>query len=381
MSRVDEPVPGSVEDPEHPRRGTPAGNRESSGGSRVSEQVGRFALLGFLGLMILAFSIALPSTFPTFGNFAAIATSEELLLLLAIAVTVPLRTGVFDISVASTMVLSAVVVTKITDAHVPLVPAILIGTLIGAGVGCVNAFLVVGLGVNAFITTLGTGTVLNGISYALTNGVVISVSPSAPLLTFARLNVVGRLPIGVIYGLVGATILWYFYEYTPFGRQLLFVGASPDVARLAGIRVGRVSASAFVIAGLIAGFAGVLFAGSLGAVDSSVAAQYLLPPYAAAFLSTTAIQIGRFNIIGTVIGLYLLAVGITGLELFGVSPWVGDAFNGGALIVAVAVARRAALTRGHRPRTRPLLPPVGMWLLSKVRTRSGQGETSEHRGG
>ena len=85
--------------------------------------------------------------------------------------------------------------------------------------------------------------------------------------------------------------------------------------------------------------AGILFAGSIGAVDPSVGHAYLLPPYAAAFLGSTTIQIGRFNAVGTVIGLYLLAIGVSGLQLMGSAGWVTDFFHGAALILAVAFAK------------------------------------------
>jgi ribose transport system permease protein len=104
--------------------------------------------------------------------------------------------------------------------------------------------------------------------------------------------------------------------------------------------------------GFLGGFAGIVLVGILGAVDPSIGPQFLLPPYAAAFLSTTTIQLGRFNVVGTLVGLYLLAVGITGLQLFGVASWISDVFNGGALILAVGFARLARLRSG-RVETRP----------------------------
>jgi ribose transport system permease protein len=96
---------------------------------------------------------------------------------------------------------------------------------------------------------------------------------------------------------------------------------------------------AFAVSGLLSGFAGVILAARFGSVDPTVSASFLLPPYAAAFLGTTAVQIGRFNVAGSLIGAYLLIFGITGLLLEGAAPWVSDVFNGGALIAAVTFAR------------------------------------------
>jgi ribose transport system permease protein len=141
-------------------------------------------------------------------------------------------------------------------------------------------------------------------------------------------------------------ILWYVYEWTPFGRRLLFTGGNRDASRLTGIHVKRIRASAFILSAVISALAGVVLAGSVGAVDPGSAGAYLLQPFAAAFLGTTVIQFGRFNAWGTVIGLYLLAAGVSGLQLLGASSWVSDVFNGVTLVLAVIFAttmRRGAI--------------------------------------
>jgi ribose transport system permease protein len=111
------------------------------------------------------------------------------------------------------------------------------------------------------------------------------------------------------------------------------------VARLAGLNVDRLRMAAFVTSSTIAALAGVVLIGDLGAFDPSIGPSYLLQPFAAAFLGAAALSIGRFNAFGTLIGLYLLIVGITGLQLLGAESWVSDVFNGVALILAVTVAR------------------------------------------
>jgi ribose transport system permease protein len=90
-----------------------------------------------------------------------------------------------------------------------------------------------------------------------------------------------------------------------------------------------------------------VLAGSVGAVDPNASGAYLLQPFAAAFLGTTVIQFGRFNAFGTAIGLYLLAAGVSGLQLLGAESWVNDVFNGVTLVLAVIIAtlmRRGAMS-------------------------------------
>jgi ribose transport system permease protein len=136
-------------------------------------------------------------------------------------------------------------------------------------------------------------------------------------------------------------IIWYVFEYTPLGRRLLFVGRGRSVSRLSGIRVGRLRWGALVASGTLAAVAGVVYAGTTGAADPSSGLQFLLPAFAAAFLGATAIQPGRFNPWGSIIAVYFLVTGITGLQLIGVKSYVQQLFYGGALVLAVALSQLA----------------------------------------
>jgi ribose transport system permease protein len=258
--------------------------------------------------------------------------------MLALAVTLPLRAGEFDLSIGAVAIASATVVGSLTALHgVSLGVAILVALAAGLVVGVVNAIVVVGIGINAFIATLGSMTLVGGLTLAISQDGQVIVGLPAGLVNLANTTLL-TLPLSVWYGWVLALVLWYVYQFTPFGRRLLFVGGNASSARLTGIPVRRVKASAFIFSSLISAAAGVVLAGSLRSVDPTTASDYLLQPYAAAFLGTTVLQFGRFNAIGTVIGLYLLAAGVSGLELLGVQNWVNDVFNGATLILAVVAA-------------------------------------------
>src|SRR6185312_9053321 len=101
---------------------------------------------------------------------------------------------------------------------------------------------------------------------------------------------------------------------TALGRYWLFAGGNTEVARLAGVPTPLVKALSFILSGAICGFAGIVLIGTLGAADPSTSASYLLGPYAAAFVGTAVIQQGRFNVIGTVVGIYLISLADIGLE-------------------------------------------------------------------
>jgi ribose transport system permease protein len=310
---------------------------------RLLDIVSRLGVVIALALMIVAFSIALPHTFATSGNLQTIVNSSGVVMLLALAATIPLRAGDFDLSIAGTMVVSAAVVTQLGAHGTPWILAVVIALVVGLAVGAVNAFLIVGLGLNGFIATLGTLTALEGLGQLVSGGAVLT-DVSQHLVNATTYDLGGIQSLAWLTLLI-AVVLWYVFDRTPAGRYLLFVGGNPQSAKLAGLSVTRIRAAAFLSCGLLAALAGVLFAGSIGSVDTTVAGQYLLQPYAAAFLGATTIAVGRFNALGTVVGLYLLDVGIAGLQLFGANQWVTDFFNGLALIAAIAFARLAARRR------------------------------------
>jgi ribose transport system permease protein len=298
-----------------------------------------FALLA----LIVAFSIVLPDTFPTTGNLKTVVNSSAIVLILALAATLPLRAGGFDLSIAGTMVVSAGLVAKLTAHGTAWELALAVALVAGLAVGAVNAFLIVGIGLDGFVVTLGTLTALEGVALAISNGEILT-GVSQPVINVATHQVFGVQAM-TWYAWILVAVLWYVFNRTPAGRYLLFVGGNPDASKLAGLPVVRIRTAALMAAGLLAGFAGFLLAGSFGAVDTSIAGQYLLQPYAAAFLGATTIAVGRFNALGTLIGLYLLVVGIAGLQLLGATQWATNVFNGCALVVAITFAKLAANRR------------------------------------
>jgi ribose transport system permease protein len=133
---------------------------------------------------------------------------------------------------------------------------------------------------------------------------------------------------------------------TPLGLRMSFVGSGREVARLAGINVNRIRFGAYVASGVLSGIGGVVVTATLGGYDPNISATYLLPAFAAVFLGTAAVQPGKFNPLGTLIGVYFLQTGIVGLQLMGLTGWVSSVFYGGTLVLAVSITtlvqRRAA---------------------------------------
>jgi ribose transport system permease protein len=289
-----------------------------------------------LVLMFAFFSIAAPGTFWSAVNVRVMITGQATVLLLAIAVIIPLRAGVFDLSVSAVMILSGATYGVLTAAHWPALPAALLCILIGPAAGLVNGLLVLAVGIDSFIATLGTMTLMTGLATLVSGDNVVTTFP-AGLTRLADAHFLG-FTTPVWAGWIAALALWYVFEWTPCGRYLLFIGGNTRAAQLAGLRVTAFRQGAFLASATLASLTGLLSAGSLGSVDPSGGGAYLLPPITAAFLGASAIKLGRFNVAGTLIAIYLLAVGITGLQLLGLQGWISDVFNGGCLIVAVGFA-------------------------------------------
>ncbi|MES2170789.1 MAG: ABC transporter permease [Actinomycetota bacterium] len=314
-----------------------------------SANVARFAVPGVLVLLIIIFSVALPSSFLTAGNWASMVQSQAVLLILALAVTMPLRVGDFDLSIGAIAALSSTVTAVMAvNLHLPAGLAIAIGLLSGVMVGVVNCIAVIVIGIDAFIATLATMTIVTGLTLIMTNTTVVYNIPDS-IVQLARWSGLA-LPASAYYGWIIAAVLFYVYEMTPFGRSMLFVRGNQQAARLVGLPVNRIRVIAFLGSALLSSFAGVLLLGTIGAADPGIGAQYLLQPYAAAFLGATAIQLGRFNVIGTILGLYLIVVGVTGLQLLGASSSISQVFYGGVLLIAVGAARLAS----RRNKTSPV---------------------------
>lgn len=306
------------------------------GGRHIRFFLEKYALVALL-VLIFAICFTLLPGFRSTSVIGAIVNSQAIILMLALTATLVLRTGDFDLSIAGVMVTSGSVVGVMSASGAPWLLTVGAALLVGVVSGLINGFLVVKIGVDSFITTIGMFTALTGIGYAITNSRIVTEIPDL-ITTVARLKLLG-IPLTTWFGWVLVVALWYVYEKTPLGRYMLFIGGNRNASDLAGINVDRIRFSSFIASGLIASVIGVFLVGNLGAIDPSIGSQYLLTPFAAVFLGATAITVGRFNSLGTIVALYLLAVGFTGLQLLGAPSWVNNVFNGVALMVAVALAK------------------------------------------
>ena len=311
----------------------------AQGTARLTDLLGRASVPIAWAVVVVIFSILRPATFPTIGTFGSIFGSQAVLVVVTLGLLVPLRAGDYDLSVAGTLTLSSMVIGRLNGgAGLEIWAAIVVALAVGVGVGLVNGFFVRVFGINPFIVTLGMGTLLLGVTLLISNDQTYA-GVSTGLVNVVVTDRFLGIPLEFYYAVAACIVLWYVFEHTTLGRRLLFVGSGREVARLSGIRTERMRVGALVVAGLLAAFAGILFAGTSGAANPTAGGSFLLPAFAAAFLGGTTITPGRFNAWGTIFAAYFLVTGVTGLAILGVQSWVQDVFYGGALIVAVAFAQ------------------------------------------
>jgi ribose transport system permease protein len=311
--------------------------------------------LWLLALMFVVFALWVPGTFLTAGTWRSLLSDQAITCLVAVGLVVPTACGVIDLAIGTEVGLGTVLVARLLVGHLPIPAAVVLSLLAGAAVGLFSWLMITRARIPSFIATLAVSSLLAAATAWISGSEQIINLPAG----FSRLGD-GQL-LGITYPvyimLAVALLLWYVLERTPAGRRVYATGGNVDAmggssesAALAGIRVSRVILAALVTSGVVAALAGLLLTSQLSTGDPTVGPGYLLPVIAAVFLGSTQFRGGRFNIWGTVVAAYVLAVGVKGLQLAGLPVWIPDLFNGAALLFAVGLAawRRTPGTRRIR---------------------------------
>lgn len=298
--------------------------------------------------LILAFSILLPATFPTMLNLRAILSDKAIIALLSLAAMIPMVAGRIDLTVGYGIVLWHILAISLqTMFGLPWPVAVAVVLILGTLTGALNGILVEVARIDSFIATLGTGTILYALALWHTGGrQMVGALPDA----FYAINgtFIFGLPITAYYVLAITLILWVVLDYTPVGRYLYAIGANQRAAELNGIPTRKFVIGAFVTSGFMTAVAGVLLASKLRIGQASVGLEFLLPALVGAFLGSTTIKPGRVNVWGTIVGVMILAVGISGIQQTGGSFWVEPLFNGTTLLIAIGIAGYAQRRKGTK---------------------------------
>eukprot|EP01037_Dinobryon_pediforme_P007346 gene7346-7414_t len=298
-------------------------------------------------LLILLFSALLPDTFPTMLNLRSILGDKAIIAILSLAAMIPMMAGRIDLTVGYGVVMWHILAIALqTQYGMDWTTACIVVLILGCVLGAINGFLVELAQIDSFIATLGTGTTLYAIAMWYTEGrQVIGTLPKA--FTAIYTSSAFGIPIAAFYVIILSLVLWLVTEYLPIGRNLYAIGANPRAAILNGIPTRKYVIGAFIASGFLGALAGIVLAARLRIGQASVGLEFLLPALVGAFLGSTTIKPGRVNVWGTIIGVAILAVGISGIQQLGGAFYVEPLFNGITLLIAIGLAGYAQRKRGE----------------------------------
>jgi ribose transport system permease protein len=303
-----------------------------------------YAVLMVFGLAIIVFSALNPSSFATWANVKGILTTQSVLAVAALGVTIPLICGQFDLSVSATISVVGLLTTGLMSrTDVPWVLALTAGILVGITIGLVNGVLVGYGGIHSFIATLGVSTVLSGLALWYSRGQTIFSDIDPQFVSVMRGSLVG-VPLPIIYTIVVGFAVWMLLSHVPFGRHLYAIGGNRSAAEIAGVPVRRTIVLSLVTGATLAAVAGVMLASRSASAQPGAGDTYLLPAFAAAFIGAACVKRADFNAVGTLIGVYFVATLVNGAFTLGAQNYVNSLISGSALILAV-LANRALASR------------------------------------
>lgn len=334
---------GLVDQAAEPEVVADVGRRTTGSTLRLRGVARTYLVVMLVPLLVGIFSIMAPSTFATVTTMQTLLTTNAALLILAVGQTLVLVAGEFDLSFAGLIGMSGAMLVAF---HVSVGEALAISLAAAIAVALVNALFVVVLGVNSLIATLGMSTVTTGIALAATHSSTVP-DPYNGLGNFVTSSV-GGVGTPFYLALAGILVLWAVLERTRWGRNAYFVGAGRRAAAYAGIKVNRTRTLVFVYSAIASWLAGIFAFGQSGSADATFGTGYLLTVIAAVFLGYTAIRPGRYNAIGSLVGMLVIAVGTTGIEVLAAPIWLTDVFSGAILFVAVGLANVLGSTKGFR---------------------------------
>lgn len=311
----------------------------------------RNTLLVLLAAVIVFFSTwpTTATSFSSTANITGVLGDQSVTALMALAALAPLIVGEFDFSIGQLVTFLAVLNAALLTTHgwslwvsVPVTVAVAVAIGLGTGL------LVAKLQVSSLVITLATGTVMGGVVLYYTEGLAIVVDFTSPLIEFGRSSA-WSVPYTAVGLVVVVLLAWHLVERTPAGRNLRFVGSNREAARLVGVRVDRTIVATFVASAVLSALAAIVLTARNGAANPGDGPGLLFPAIAAAFLGATTVRPGQFNVLGTIIGVFFVAVSVSGLNLAGVAPWVQPVFYGVSLAVAVLMSTLLARRRARLP--------------------------------
>ena len=329
----------------------PPVNRSSF--STVLWTLARFREAGitlFILILVVAVTIRNPA-FLTADNFQDILLNISILAIVALGQTMVIVTHGIDLSVSSTIGLVAMMVAFVVKQNqdISIVLVVLLGMALGAVLGSFNGLIITHGKVPPIIATLGTLSIYRGLVFYYSQGTWINSFELPKSFKLLSKGTPLGLPNMVIIAIVVAVIVYYFLNYTRTGREIYAVGSNPDAAQFAGIRKDRIIFLVYLLSGLAAGLAAVLWASRFESAQTNTALGFELQTVAASVVGGVSISGGVGTVPGVLLGALLLGIIQNALTIVGISPFWQLAAQGLLILLAVVTDK---------------------WILSRVERRT-----------
>lgn len=285
-------------------------------------------------LIVLSICIQIKNPiFLTFSNIIDVCRNTSYTLIIAVGMTFVLIAKGLDLSVGSLMALGGLVSALAMFHGVPIFLAVLLGLLVGAAFGLVNAVCIVKFHIPAMIASLGTMYMARGLVLVMTKGSPVYPLPEA-FGAFGR-GYLFNIPYVVLIAAVLSVIAHLVLTRTTYGRKVYAIGGNPETAKFAGINVALVTASCYLISGVLASLSGILTAARMGSGQPGIGDGTEMTVITAVIIGGTSLNGGAGTILGTVLGALLMNVLSSGMNLVGISAYWQQFVMGLIIIVAV----------------------------------------------
>ena len=313
-------------------------------------------VLAALVLLIIIMSFLSPN-FMTGGNISNITRNFSFIAIATLGMTLVIITGGIDLSVGSTIALSATVTSLTMNglnaagfypfAGSALLVSLLAGLLAAAAVGLFNGLAIAKLKLSPFVTTLGTLSMVRGLVYVATQGRgTFPAGPDKELFLAVTAGKFGEVPVSFLYLIICAAVMWVALNHTAWGKHVFAIGSNENAGRLTGVNVDRVKIQVYVLCSLAAGINGIIISGWLGSAPANLATAYELTIIAAAVIGGANLAGGVGGAAGAIIGCILIEVIRNGLVLARVDPYWQQTLVGAIIVAAVLVDRLRSARNG-----------------------------------
>lgn len=320
--------------------------QETSALDRTRDVIVKYGFIAVTIVLFIYFALTEPA-FATSSSIFSMLKFVSVTAILGLGIMFTMVVGGLDLSIGSVAGL-AVQMAALTMVFYNMTGATAVGVVMLAGmlVGLINAFLIVVCKIPDLLATLGMMFVIQGAKLipvsgqSVTSGMVLRDGTEAPgRFTAGFLQIdrgfVGPIPLPVLIMLLLVIGSWFFLSRTKWGRVMYAIGANPEAARLAGVRVGFYRGLAYVISGLLASVGGLILVSRIGQGDVNAGASSLLEAVAVALVGRSVLGAGKPNAWGTLLGAVLIAIVLTGLTMKGFQYYHQDTAKGAVLILAL----------------------------------------------